>query len=51
MLQQQKNFIKYCLDNGRAAICPIRMFRYLFLNQFTTCLIWMWLNDPDPILM
>ena len=23
---------KYCLDNGRNAICPIRMFRYLLLK-------------------
>src|SRR5512146_3181812 len=23
---------KYCLDNGRNAICPIRMFKYLLLK-------------------
>ena len=24
---------KYCLDNGRNAICPIRMFKYLLLKS------------------
>lgn len=32
---------KYCLDNGHNAVPPMRMFKYLLLNRFLICLMWM----------
>lgn len=34
---------KYCLDNGRTAICPIRMFKYLLLKSIYN------LSDVDVV--
>lgn len=40
---------KYCLDNGRNAIPPIRMFKYLLKNQFMIYPMLMWWNVPNMI--
>lgn len=39
----------YCLDNGRNAVPPIRMFKYLLLNQFMIYQMLMWLNVLNTI--
>ena len=42
---------KYCLDNGRSAVPPVRMFKYLLLNLFMIYLIltlWNALNTTCP---
>ena len=38
---------KYCLDNGRVAEDPIKMFKYLLLK--TICLMLMWWSIPATI--